>query len=193
MVATAWELTPFVSTVNVPDFWPASTVTVAGTLADGLLLDKATVVPPGPAGPLRVAAPVEELPPVTVAGFKLREANVAGEMVSVADWEAPPRDPAMFAAVWVLTPDVLTVNVALFCPAATVTVLGTVAAELPLDKETAVPPGPAGPLRVAVPVEELPPVTEAGFKLIEAKVAGAIVRLAVLVVPETEAEMAAIV
>jgi len=92
-------LTPFVSTVNVPDFWPASTVTVAGTLADGLLLDKATVVPPGPAGPLRVAAPVEELPPVTVAGFKLREANVAAEMVRLADLVVPETEAEMAAIV----------------------------------------------------------------------------------------------
>jgi len=44
---------------------------------------------------------------------------------------------------------------------------------------TVAPLEPAGPLRVAVPVEELPPVTETGFSVIPVSVAAVMVRLAV--------------
>lgn len=55
---------------------------------------------------------------------------------------------------------VLTVNVALVNPAATVTLEGTVAADvLLLESATTDPPAGAGPLSVTVPVEELPPCT----------------------------------
>src|SRR2546426_5332657 len=56
-----------------------------------------------------------------------------------------------------------TVNVALVAPAGTVTLAGTVAAELLLDSATCAPPAGAGPSSVAVPVELLPPVTVVGF------------------------------
>jgi len=59
---------------------------------------------------------------------------------------------------------VLTVNVALLAPAATVTLAGTVAVDvLLLVRVTAAPPAGAGPLSVTVPVEESPPVTVVGF------------------------------
>lgn len=59
---------------------------------------------------------------------------------------------------------VLTVNVALAAPVATVTLEGTVAAVvLLLESVTCAPPVGAGPLNVTVPVEEFPPVTLVGF------------------------------
>jgi hypothetical protein len=59
---------------------------------------------------------------------------------------------------------VLTVNVALVAPAATVTLEGTLAAVvLLLERVTCAPPVGAGPLSVTVPVEEFPPVTLVGF------------------------------
>ena len=51
------------------DCEPAGTVTLAGTVAAALLLVIATVVAAW-ATAVRVTVPVEELPPVTVAGFK---------------------------------------------------------------------------------------------------------------------------
>jgi len=65
----------------------------------------------------------------------------------------------------VVTALVLTVNVALLAPAATVTLAGTVAVDvLPLVSVTAAPPASAGPLSVTVPVEDCtPPVTVVGF------------------------------
>ena len=82
---------------------------------------------------------------------------------------------------------VLTVNVALLAPAATVTVAGTVAVDvLLLERETTAPPMGAGPLSVTVPVEGDPPVTLVGFSVSEETVGrgcGSTAREAVLVAP----------
>ena len=67
------------------------------------------------------------------------------------------------AVVEVVTAVVVTVNAALVLPALTLTVAGTVAEELLLDKETDTPPIGAGPLKVTVPVAVCPPRTEAGL------------------------------
>ena len=78
----------------------------------------------------------------------------------------------MLTDVEVVTLLVLTVNVALLAPAATVTLAGTVAVDVPLlDRETAAPPPGAGPLSVTVPVEVCPPpVTLVGFSVSEERV-----------------------
>lgn len=66
---------------------------------------------------------------------------------------------------------VLTVNVALVAPAATVTLEGTLAAVvLLLERVTCAPPVGAGPLSVTVPAEEFPPVTLVGFSESEERV-----------------------
>ena len=63
---------------------------------------------------------------------------------------------------------VLTVNVALVAPAATVTLAGVRAAMvLLLDSRTCAPPAGAGPLKLTVPVEGLPPITLVGFRTSE--------------------------
>jgi len=66
---------------------------------------------------------------------------------------------------------VLTVNVALVAPAATVTLDGTVATDVSLlESATCAPPDGAGPLSVTVPVEEFPPVTLVGLNVSEVRV-----------------------
>ena len=66
---------------------------------------------------------------------------------------------------------VLTVNVVLVAPAATVTLEGTLAAVvLLLERVTCAPPVGAGPLSITVPVEEFPPVTLVGFSESEERV-----------------------
>jgi hypothetical protein len=70
------------------------------------------------------------------------------------------------------TKDVLTVKVALVAPAGTVTLEGTLAAPLSLERKTWAPPAGAGPVRVTVPVEDWPPKTLAGFSVNEARVGG---------------------
>ena len=92
----------------------------------------------------------------------------------------------MMTGVDVVTALVFTVNVALLAPAATVTVAGTVAVDVLLERETTAPPMGAGPLSVTVPVQGDPPVTLVGFSVSEETVGrgcGSTVREAVLVVP----------
>jgi len=87
--------TALVPTVNVALVAPAATVTLEGTLAAVLLLERATRAPPDGAAPLNVTVPVEEFPPVTLVGFSVNEESVgggggAGVTVSEADLVAPP-------------------------------------------------------------------------------------------------------
>ena len=63
-------VTTLVLAVNVALVAPAATVTLAGTRATlVLLLESAICAPPAGAGPLSVTVPVDEFPPVTLAGF----------------------------------------------------------------------------------------------------------------------------
>jgi hypothetical protein len=66
----------------------------------------------------------------------------------------------MVTTVDAVTALVVTVKLALEPPAGTVTLAGTVATPvLLLERETTAPPLGAGPLRITVPVEDVPPVT----------------------------------
>lgn len=72
------EDTVDVEIVNVAVVAPAGTVTVDGTDATvGSLLESATIAPSVGAAAVRVAVPVEELPPCTVVGLSDMELSVA--------------------------------------------------------------------------------------------------------------------
>ena len=86
-------------------------------------------------------------------------------------------------AVEAATALVVAVNVALVALAGTVTLPGTVAAELLLDSVTGAPPPGAGPFSVTVPVELLPPVTVVGLTLSELGMGGITVSEAVWLAP----------
>jgi len=79
------EVTVVVVTLKVALVAFAATVTLPGTCAAALLLDNATTAPPAGAGPVRVTVPVEDEPPVTDVGFKLRENGVGALTVNPAD------------------------------------------------------------------------------------------------------------
>jgi hypothetical protein len=65
-------------------------VTLAGTVAAGLLLESGTCAPPAGAGPFSVTVPAEGLPPVTLAGLRASEETIGGITVSEAVCVAPP-------------------------------------------------------------------------------------------------------
>jgi hypothetical protein len=116
-----------------------------------------------------MAVPVETTPPVTLDGESVIPVNACGETVSVCCCEEEPMAAVM---VDVAGPAIaLIVNVALFCEAGTVTVVGTVAAAiLELVRFTGCPPAGADPLKVTVPVHERPAKTGFGvrFRLVTA-------------------------
>jgi hypothetical protein len=115
-------LTALVVIGKVAEVAPACTVTLAATWAVAVsLLDNVTTAPPAGAAPLKVTVPVDPLPPATVAGFTVTEDNVtAGVTVRVALC-VPPYVPVMVTGVEVVTVLVVTGNVAVVAPAATVT------------------------------------------------------------------------
>ncbi len=73
----------------------------------------------------------------------------------------------MTTGVEAATALVVTVKGALVAAAGTVTVAGTDAAGLSLERETAAPPFGAGPLNVTVPLDGLVPVTLVGSSVSE--------------------------
>src|SRR5260370_37050933 len=79
----------------------------------------------------------------------------------------------MVTLVDVATTLVLIVNVAPVAPAATVTLVGTLATDVSLLERVTCAPAGATPLNVTVPVEEFPPVTLAGVSENEGKDRGA--------------------
>src|SRR5712692_7413144 len=73
MVTGVDAATALVFTGKVALVTPTGTVTLEGTLAALLLLERATVAPPAGAAPLSVTVPVEEFPPVTLVGFSVSD------------------------------------------------------------------------------------------------------------------------
>jgi hypothetical protein len=163
------EATFAVATEKVVEVEPAGTVTFAGTVAAAVFaLVRATVAPPGGALPVMITVPVEELPPATLAGLTERVERAAGLTVRLAVFDTPEKAAVIVTGLADATPSVVTVKGADAAPAGTVTLAGTVADDvLELDSVTAAPPAGAAPVRVAVPVEGLPPTTVTGLRVRE--------------------------
>lgn len=171
-------------TVNVAVVAPALTVTLAGTRAAAvLLLESATTVPPVGAILLSVTLPVDDVPPTTLLGLRVTEASDGGFTVSVPVLLKPAYVPVIVTERTDDTAVVVTVNVAVVAPPATVTLAGTCAALVSLlDRLTAAPVDGAAELSVTVPVELTPPCTLAGFNVTDAMPGGVTVNV-VLTVP----------
>jgi len=136
---------------------------------------------------------VAALPPVTDAGETLTETSVGAVMESVAVALFPFTVAVIVAVTAALTAAVVTVKVADVCPAATVTVPGTVADELLDASATTRPPVGAGPLSVTVPVEETPPATVVGLSVTEVVTGAETVRDAFALVVNAPAEIVEVV
>jgi hypothetical protein len=176
-VAEPWEAvmsaevlagTELVATVNVAVLAPSATVTLAGTVATEVLpLERVTTIPPAVAGAVNVTVPVEEEPPTTERGFRLRleRVGVLEFTVKTADLDTPPALAVMTEELLPAVVPAWIVNVAPVCPPATVTLSGTVAAvALPLESATISPPAGAGPVSATVPVLVEPSTTALGLR-----------------------------
>jgi len=82
-VAKTDDPTVLVATLKLAVVLPAATVTVAGTIAEALLLDSAREMPPVGAAPVKVTVPVADVPPVTLAGFTTTDKMATGGGVMV--------------------------------------------------------------------------------------------------------------
>jgi hypothetical protein len=78
MVTGVEAVTALVFTGNVALVDPAATVTLDGTVAEALLLERLTMAPPLGAAPLRVTVPVEEEPPFTLPGLSVTDDSTGG-------------------------------------------------------------------------------------------------------------------
>jgi hypothetical protein len=185
MVTAVDVVTPLVLTAKVAVVAPPATVTLAGGEATAvLLLDSDTRAPPAGAGPLRPTVAVDDVPPVTLAGLTPSEDAAGGVTVSEAVCVTPPEDPEIVTEVEVATAVVLTVKVAVVEPPATATLAGTAATPgALLESDTRTPPLGAGESSVAVPVDELPPITVVRLRLSEDRTGAVTVRDAVRVAP----------
>ena len=192
IVALVVVATPVVVMVKVAVVAPAATVTVDGGTALVTLEPNETTVPPVGAAPLSVTVPVEEVPPWTDVGATVTLVRAAGLMVSVAFCETPPCVPVMVAKTALPTAEVLMTKVAEVAPAGTVTLPCTVALVLLQVRDTPTPPTAAGPDKVTVPVDLLPPVTELGDTVRLNRAGVAIVNVAVWVWLLSTAEMVAV-
>jgi hypothetical protein len=129
---------------------------------------------------------------VTEVGESEIDARVAAVSVSVAVL-APPRFPVIVTRLVAETPAVVMLNVAEVAPEGTVTDVGTVALVLLEESVTTAPPVPAWPLRVTVPVEEFPPITDVGDTDTVERAAGVMVNVATWLAPLSVAVICAAV
>ena len=122
---------------------------------------------------------VENLRLVLRRGYRRRL-----RMDRVALFVTPPAVAETVTEVLDEPGEVVTLNVVELLPGGTVTLAGTLATEgLLLDSATTVPPAGAAPLRVTVPVEELPALTVVGESVNDDSKGGLMVRAVVLVMP----------
>jgi hypothetical protein len=160
-------VTATVDTTNVALVAPAATITLAGTVAAAvLLLDKLTTTPPAGAAPVSLTVAVDVFPPVTVVGFSVIVESAAGLTVRAAVFVTSPYTAEMVDVLAAITALLVTANVAVVAPAATVTFAGTVdAAVLLLDRVTTAPPTGAAAVSETLAVDVAPPVTVVGFSV----------------------------
>ena len=179
MLAAVDDPTAVVDTAKVAVVEPAVTETDVGSVALVELDARVITAPPVGAGPERVTVPMDEFPPTTDAGAKDKLVRVAAVTAKEPLAEVEPRVPVTVAETFAATAVVVAVNVTVEVPAATVTEAGTATlVELDLRLTTA-PPTDAAPVNVTVPVEEVPPRTDAGLNEMLWTPAGVTVRVAV--------------
>lgn len=161
--------------VNVPLLAPELMVMFPGTLnAPGALLDN-PIVAVLVAAFVSVTVHVAPCPAPSVVGKQLNDESCAGAIKLKEDVLDTPLAVAVMTAVWLLVTDAtVAVNTAVVSPTGTVTLLGTVAFALLLDRAAENPPIGAAPLSVTVQEEEPAPVKLFGkqFKPVNVTIGG---------------------
>jgi hypothetical protein len=137
-------------------------VTCFGTTANRELLDNKIVVEAA-AVPFNVTVPVEVAPPATLAGVNITDLRVGGTTVNVPAFPPKLSLAVIDTLVFAPTGNVVTLNVAVVAPAATVTIGGKVVAGLLVERFNHKPPDGAGLDRLTTPVVVDPPTTVDGF------------------------------
>jgi len=127
--------------------------------------------------------------PTTVAGLNAIDFRTGGFTVRVAVLVTVPSEAVIVGCFMAATAIVFTVKVAEVVPAAIVTLADNVATAELLASFTTNPPDVAGPLRVTVPVDGEPPVTELGSRLTDCSASGTAVRVADWVADANVAEI----
>jgi hypothetical protein len=114
-----------------------------------------------------VTVPVDDVPPFTVAGFRVTPETVGDVTAKEVVATTPLVAPLIVTLVFALTAREVTVKVPLFDPAGMTTLAGTVAADVFEEVRVTVidPPVPTMRFSVAVPVEVVPPTTEVGLSV----------------------------
>lgn len=168
----------------------AGTVTGEGRLVtDGLLL-RLTMIPPAGAAPVRFTVPVVICPEPTLEGLKDSGfVTTGGITVTPPPPEVPLGNVAVIVTgVLLATGSEFTLKVPLVAPPAMLKFAGVVTAlMLLLIKETVKPAAGAGPFRLTIPTEPVPPVTVLGLKVNEEMLAGFTVRVPIWLLAETVA------
>jgi hypothetical protein len=163
IVATLFRVTALVATWNWATVAPPLKLTDAGTVANALSLARATDIPFEGAGELRVKVAVEGVPPVTVVGLRVSDLGTMTKIVRFAETFVDWRVAVMVACVDPVAANVVTTNDAVREPPGTVMEAGTLAKLLLLATVAVIPPAGAGPVKVSVAVESVPPNTLAGL------------------------------
>jgi hypothetical protein len=164
--------------VKVAVVRPPLTVIVAGTRAAVDELVSLMLAPADAAGPLSVIVPLVGVPPATVAGERVIETTEGGVTVRVAVLETLPILAVTVMSFWADTATVVAAKAPALWPGAIATVFGTVASVLLLVSVAVSPLGPAAPLRLTEPWEELPPATVDGWNVTDVNEAGPTLRVA---------------
>jgi hypothetical protein len=144
---------------------PPGTVTEAGKVKAGLLLDKLMDKPVTSAGLLNVTAQVEVSPDWKVDGLQFNHVGTAGaRSVSEELTETPLSVAVIAAVVSTVTPEALAVKAAVDAPAATIIEAGVLSEARLADRVTTDPPAGAGMVKVIVQVADPVPEKEDGLQ-----------------------------
>jgi hypothetical protein len=165
MLEVVLAVTVVVVTEKLALVEPAATVIVDGTVAAELEEARLTVTPPVGEAWVSVTVPVEVLPPKREAGLRVTVETLTPTIVSTAELLVELPFAAIVALAVAASGVVVTVNVPVVAPPVIVTEVPGLAAELLDERAIAIPAVGAGELIVTVPVEDVPPKTEAGLSV----------------------------